>query len=85
MNTEMNIVLKIIRQVKPALVELNEETILNMGVLDSLDIITVLSLLENTFRVKIPGNCLKQENFQTAHTLLGMICQIRSQEQKQGD
>ena len=62
-------ILDIIRQVKPSLQDMDETTVLNSGALDSLDIITVVSLLEKEFGVKIEGTCLKKENFETAVTL----------------
>lgn len=69
-------ILDIIRQVKPSLQDVDETTILNRGALDSLDIITDVSLLEKEFGIKIEGICLKQENFKTAVTLCNMIEKI---------
>ena len=73
MNERLQKILDIIRQVKPSLDNLDETTILNQGALDSLDIITIVSLLEKEFHFNMAGICLKQENFETAETLLKMI------------
>lgn len=80
MNNAIQKILEIIQQVKPSLSNLNQDTILNQGILDSLDIITIVTLLEKEFQININGACLKQENFKTAQTLFAMINTI-----KQGD
>ena len=73
MKQEISKILDIIKEVKPSLQDIDETTVLNEGVLDSLDIITIVSLMEKEFKVKIDGICLKQENFETAVTLWNMI------------
>lgn len=76
MNENLLKVLDIIRQVKPSLEELDETTILNDGAIDSLDIITIIELMEKEFCIEIAGNCLKQENFETAYSLTKMVEEI---------
>lgn len=76
MQKEISKILDIIKLVKPSLQDVDETMVLNEGVLDSLDIITIVSLLEKEFGVKINGVCLKQENFETAVTLWNMIEKI---------
>lgn len=78
MNRECEKIIEMINQVKPALQNVNRTTLLNQGALDSLDIITLVTLLEKEFDVKIAGTCLKQENFETVETLMEMIRQIRN-------
>ena len=66
----MEKVLEIIKQIKPQLKDLDEDTILTDGMLDSLDVITMVNLLEKEFQVKIVGVCFKKENFETPHAIL---------------
>ena len=70
-------IIELIRKVKPWLAVVDESTILNEGALDSLDIITLVSLLEDMFHIKIDGVCLKQENFATAQSLYEMVQDIK--------
>ncbi len=80
MNAEMNQIMEVIRQVKPSMNQIDMDTILNQGALDSLDIITIVSLLEKEFQVTIAGTCLKQDNFQSVQSLYTMIQHIKSEE-----
>lgn len=79
MNRGIEEIIGLINQIKPTLQNVNKSTVLNQGLLDSLDIITLVTLLEKEFDVKIAGTCLKQENFETVETLLEMIQQIKSE------
>lgn len=82
MNENIKKIVTIIQQVKPSLQNLSEDTILNQGALDSLDIITVVALLEKEFQLNISGVCLKKDNFETAQTLWMMIEKIKGETKK---
>lgn len=76
MDSRIEKVIEIIKRVKPQMDIVDENTILNEGVLDSLDVIAVVGLLEKEFQIKMIGNCFKKENFETPVTLLKMIDKI---------
>lgn len=73
MNKRIAKIIELIKEVKPSIEELDENTIINQGLLDSLDIMTLIELMEDEFSVEIAGVCLKQENFETVVSLLQMI------------
>jgi len=76
MENRLNRIIQTIKKVKPQMEAINENTILNRGILDSLDVMLLVDLLEKEFDIKIHGICLKQENFETPVTLLNMISKI---------
>lgn len=73
-------IIEIIKKIKPQLIEINENTILNSGILDSLDIVNLIVQLEITYDTKINFNYINKENFENIKTILAMIEKVMERE-----
>jgi acyl carrier protein len=72
-------VLNIITENKPG-VEISESTSLfETGVLDSFDLLIVVSEIESAFSISIPGELLIPEHFETPNAIFKLIEKIKAE------
>ena len=54
----------------------NEECLIDDGILDSLDIVTLVTEINERFDVSIPAEEIIPENFNSARALWDLICKL---------
>lgn len=69
----MNELLEILREVKPGVDFETETSLVDDGILDSLDIISIISEVADEFDVKIPPEEITPENFNSAEAMMELI------------
>lgn len=53
-----------------------EEGLVDNGILDSLDIVTLITEINDTFDISIPAEEIIPENFNSAEALYALICKL---------
>ena len=72
----MNELLTILSELHPD-VDFNTETdLVENGILDSLDIISLIAEIDDRFDVAIPAEEILPENFSSAKALYALICRL---------
>ncbi|MDD6022182.1 MAG: acyl carrier protein [Acutalibacteraceae bacterium] len=74
----MEELLKILSEVKPGVDFEKETALIDDGILDSLDIITILSEIFNEFDITVPTNNIVPENFNSAKAIYAMIEELEN-------
>ncbi len=69
----MNELLEILREVKPGVDFETETSLVDDGILDSLDIISIISEVSDEFDVKIPPEEITPDNFNSAEAIMELI------------
>ncbi|MBQ4155350.1 MAG: acyl carrier protein [Clostridia bacterium] len=69
----MNELLEILKEVKPGVDFETETCLVDDGILDSLDIISIISEVADEFDVKIPPEEITPENFNSAEAMMELI------------
>lgn len=69
----MEKLLKILRELHPDVDFSTESGLIENGVLDSLDIVTLVTEINETFDVSIPADEIVPENFDSAKSIYAMI------------
>ncbi len=69
----MNELLEILREVKPGIDFETETSLVDDGILDSLDIISIISEVSDEFDVKIPPEEITPDNFNSAEAIMELI------------
>lgn len=69
----MNDLLKILKNVKPEVDFENEQGLIENGILDSFDIIQIISAITDEFCVEISAAEVVPENFNSAEAMWNMI------------
>lgn len=69
----MNELLEILREVKPGVDFETETSLVDDGILDSLDIISIISEVSDEFDVKIPPEEITPDNFNSAAAMMELI------------
>ena len=69
----METLLKILRSMHPDVDFTAEDDLIGNGVLDSLDIVTLITEINNTFDVSIPAEEVIPENFASVASLWALI------------
>ena len=54
----------------------NTEDLVDEGILDSLDIVTLVTEINDTFDVSVPPEELVPENFNSARAIYELICRL---------
>ena len=54
----------------------NTENLVDEGILDSLDIVTLVTEINDTFDVSVPPEELVPENFNSARAIYELICRL---------
>ena len=66
-------ILQIISDVKPGLAPRGDEELVKTGLLDSVDIMSLVMALSEEFDLEITPLDLKEENFHTAEAILALV------------
>ena len=69
----MEAVLRILKNIHPDVDFAAENALIDDGILDSLDIVTLVSELCAEFDISIPAECLLPDNFNSAAAIYAMV------------
>lgn len=72
----MEELLEILSEVKPGIDFESENTLVDDGILDSLDIISIISEISDEYDVKIPPEKILPENFNSAEAIMALINEL---------
>lgn len=72
----MNELLEVLRRVNPKIDYENETALISNKVIDSIDLTSILSELEDTFDIEIDMEYLIPENFDTVEAMWEMIQEL---------
>ena len=76
----MERLMEILEELRPDVDFANEKSLVTGGVLDSFDIITLVSQLNDEFDITIKPANLLPENFNSAEAMLAMIEKLQDEE-----
>lgn len=76
----MELLMAILEELRPDVDFANEKSLVTGGVLDSFDIITLVSQLNDEFDITIKPANLLPENFNSAEAMLAMIEKLQDEE-----
>lgn len=69
----MEKLLAILREINPDIDYEKEDGLIDRGLLDSFDIVTIVAEIDDQFGIQIPAEELTSENFNTARGLYALI------------
>lgn len=69
----MEKLLSILREVNPGIDFEKEKALIDGGILDSFDIVTLVAEIDDAFGVEIPAEALVPENFNSAKAIFALI------------
>lgn len=72
----MNELLEILNDLHPDVDFESEKNLIGDGILDSLDIVSLISQIDDVFDIVIPAEEIIPENFNSADALYALICRI---------
>lgn len=75
----MDKVIEILESVKPGIDYKNEKGLIDNGILESFDIITIIAKLSEEFDVEFSVNEVIPENFNSAEALYKTICKLEEE------
>ena len=75
----METVLRILKDIRGDIDFSSEERLIDDGILDSFDIISIVGELNDTFDVEIDMETLTPENFNSAHNIYLLIQKLQSE------
>ncbi len=75
----MEDLLEILQDLHPEVDFVSEEHLIDAGILDSFDIITIISELADVFDVVVPAKDIIPENFNSAEALYAMITRLEEE------
>lgn len=76
----MDRVLEILTDVRPDVDFMNETRLIDDGIIDSFDIIAIVSELNDEFDVQIPIDELEPENFNTVKAIYELIVKLQEED-----
>lgn len=76
----MDKILEILKEFKPDIDMKNREDLIDGGILDSLDIVNIVSELESEFDVAIPVEEIVPENFNSVSAIQKMIQRLQEED-----
>lgn len=76
----MEELIEVLKGVKPGVDFENEENLIGDELLDSFDIISIVSAIDNEFDVKISAKDVIPENFNSAKSLYALIQKLEDEE-----
>ena len=74
----MQKLLDILNEIRPDIEFNNEKSLIDGGVLDSFDIVTIISELNDAYDVHIRVNHLKPENFNSVEAIFKLVNTLKS-------
>lgn len=75
----MEELLEILSEIKPGVDFEKETKLVDDGILDSLDIISIISEVSDEYDVKIPPESIVPENFNSAKAMLALINKLEEE------
>ncbi|MGN0173069.1 MAG: acyl carrier protein [Acutalibacteraceae bacterium] len=75
----MEELLEILSEIKPGVDFEKETKLVDDGILDSLDIISIISEVSDEYDVKIPTESIVPENFNSAKAMLALINKLEEE------
>ena len=69
----MEKLLKLLREINPDIDFETEDALIDGGMLDSFDIVTLVAEIDDAFGIEIPAEALIPENFNSARAILSLI------------
>lgn len=78
--TEREIVISILKELKPLLDFESIDNILDGEYLDSFELIGLISNLEEQFGIKIGFDCISADNFNSVDSIVAMIGKLKNKE-----
>ena len=73
----MEKLLKILTEIRPDVEFENEKKLLDDGILDSFDIVSIISELNDAFEIHIRVNHLTSENFNSAEAIMALVISLQ--------
>lgn len=77
----MDKVLEILTDVRPDVDFMNETKLIDDGIIDSFDIIAIVSELNDEFDVQIPIDELEPDNFNTVAAIYELIVKLQEEDE----
>ncbi len=77
----MESLLEILRELHPEVDFETEEHLIDNGILDSFDIVSLISEIQDTFDVTINANRIIPENFNSAKALYSLIQELENEDE----
>ena len=74
----MDKLMKILSEMNPGIDFETEDALIDGGILDSFDIVTLVAELDDTFGIEISAEAMTPENFNSAKAIFALIQQLRS-------
>lgn len=73
----MDKLMRILSELNPDIDFENEDALIDGGMLDSFDIVTLVAEIDDIFEIEIPAEALLPENFNSARVIFALIQQLR--------
>lgn len=73
----MHKLLELLSELNPTIDFDNEDALIDGGILDSFDIVSIVAEIDDVFGVEIPAEALTPENFNSAKALYALIRQLK--------
>ena len=73
----MDELISILQNLQPDVDFHTEEALIDGGILDSFDIVTLVAEIDERFGVEIPAEALIPEHFNSAHTIFRLIQRLQ--------
>ena len=73
----MDKLMKILWEINPDIDFKTEDALIDGGVLDSFDIVTLVAEIDDAFGIEIPAEALIPENFNSAKAIFALIQQLQ--------
>lgn len=77
----MEQLLEILRGIRPDVDFENETALIDDGILDSFDVVSIISELDNEFDVQVRINELDPENFNSAESIWNLVQELKAKKQ----
>jgi len=74
----MEKLLKILTEVRPDIEFENEKKLMDEGVLDSFDVVSIISELNDAFDIHIRVNHLTPENFNSVEAIMALVTTLKT-------
>lgn len=73
----MDKLMQILREINPDIPFETEDALIDGGMLDSFDIVTLVAEIDDAFGIEIPAEALIPENFNSAKAIYALIQQLQ--------
>ena len=73
----MDELMRILSELNPDVDFETEDALIDGGILDSFDIVTLVAEIDDTFGIEIPAEALIPENFNSAKAIFALIQQLQ--------